>query len=44
MIISIVLILLLFYVPKFAIAVICVILVAGVIGGILLYKYKQKRK
>lgn len=44
MIISIVLLLLLYYVPQFAIAVIYVILITGVIGGILRYKYKQKRK
>ena len=44
MIISIVLLLLLLYVPTFAIAVICVILIKGVIGGILRYIYKQKRK
>ena len=44
MITAIVLFLLLFYVPIFAITVIGVILVVGVIGGILLYKYRQNKK
>jgi membrane protein implicated in regulation of membrane protease activity len=44
MILSIVLCLLLFYVPTFAIIVIGVILVAGIVGGILLYKYRRNRR